>query len=89
MTRFYILTTVVHYYFTYYRSPRQAETKLPEMMLLHQVLPKDENGNKKMVETFLEGKMMLTDPMNGKGAFINYSGNSLASFLPPIPDEFR
>jgi len=46
-------------------SPRQAETKLPEMMLLHQVLPKDENGNKKMVETFLEGKMMLTDPMNG------------------------
>jgi len=44
--------------------PRQAETKLPEMML-HQVLPKDENGNKKMVETFLEGKMMLTDPMNG------------------------
>ena len=41
------------------------------MMLLHQVLPKDENGNKKMVETFLEGKMMLTDPMNGKGALIN------------------
>merc|ERR1712083_749043 len=43
------------------------ETKLPEMMLLHQVLPKDENGNKKMVKTFLEGKMMLTDPMNGGG----------------------
>ena len=51
------------------------------MMLLHQVLPKDENGNKKMVETFLEGKMMLTDPMNGKGAFINYADNSLASFF--------
>ena len=50
------------------------------MMLLHQVLPKDENGNKKMVETFLEGKMMLTDPMNGKGAFINYADNSLVLF---------
>jgi len=46
------------------QSPLQAETKLPEMML-HQVLQKDENGNKKMIETFLEGKMMLTDSMNG------------------------
>ena len=54
------------------------------MMLLHQVLPKDENGNKKMVETFLEGKMMLTDPMNGKGSFINYNGNSLVLFLPHV-----
>merc|ERR1711963_249944 len=46
-------------------SPQHtSETKLPEMILLHQVLPKDANGNKKMVETFLEGKMMLTDPMN-------------------------
>jgi hypothetical protein len=50
------------------------------MMLLHQVLPKDENGNKKMVETFLEGKMMLTDPLNGKGAFIKYADYSLAFF---------
>ena len=53
------------------------------MMLLHQVLPKDENGNKKMVETFLEGKMMLTDPMNGKGAFIltKYADKSLTFFF--------
>ena len=44
----------------------RRETKVPEMML-HQVLPtSDENGSQKMVETFMAGKMMLTDAMKGK-----------------------